>query len=182
MIEPFVEAPWLRIQFLLPDASPRRIQTRLPVLVTKFMVGRDLNQAEFFRTWRQQNFVLNEVSTIVQLAARLRGSLIHIARTVVFGGALRLHHGVDNHPDNFVLVSHLGDPRRDSQDYRPNNGESLEGCMSLVRVEVGSGRFGGKVRVVVRSDNINLARALCEAMATQLGESGVPQSGVGNPR
>jgi hypothetical protein len=190
MIEPFIEPPLMRIQFLLPDNSPRRIQTRLPVIVTKFMVGQDLNQMEFFRIWRQQNFVLNEVSTIVQFAARFRGSLINIARTVVFGGALRLHHGIDDNQDNLVLVSRLSQPSRENISVsKTGDGSSGPGYvdrpdsfMVLVRVEVGSGRFAGKARIVVRSDSNNLARALCEAIATQLGEAGMPQAGLGNGR
>lgn len=188
LLEPFAEPPWMRIQFLLPDNSPRRIQTRLPVVITKFMIGRELSQDEFFRIWRMQQFVLNEVSNIVPLAARLRGSPIHVARSLLFGGALRLHHGVDQNPENFVLVSQLPSAahpsHRDQQgagfSEAPRGGAfgafgseaARESALSLVRVEVGAGRFAGKARVVVRSDSHTLARALCDGIIMQLSEAG----------
>merc|ERR550525_273358 len=78
-------------------------------MLTKFMVGRDLSAQDFFQYWRHQNFVLNEVTSIVHLAARLRGQLVYVARSIVFGGALRMHHGIDTNPDNFVLVASLAD-------------------------------------------------------------------------
>ena len=52
LLEPFAEPPWLRLHFLLPDASPRRIQLKFPVILPKFMVGKDLSQQDFFRHWR----------------------------------------------------------------------------------------------------------------------------------
>ncbi|CAK9097428.1 unnamed protein product [Durusdinium trenchii] len=138
MLEPFGEPPWLRLQFLLPDASPRRIQLKFPIILPKFMVGRQLSQQDFFRYWRQQHFVLNEVTCVVHLAERLRGPMVNIARSIPFGGAFRLHHGVDSNADNFVLV--------------------------------GSGRFAGKARVVVRSSSHVVAKALCDCLVTQLAE------------
>ena len=61
----------MRVQFLLPDASSRRVQVKFPVALTKFMRGRELEQREFFHTWRQQHFVLNEVSSVVNLSPKL---------------------------------------------------------------------------------------------------------------
>eukprot|EP00928_Gymnodinium_smaydae_P094588 TRINITY_DN7965_c0_g1_i1.p1 TRINITY_DN7965_c0_g1~~TRINITY_DN7965_c0_g1_i1.p1 ORF type:complete len:739 (+),score=174.46 TRINITY_DN7965_c0_g1_i1:147-2363(+) len=203
LADAFAEPPVLRVQFLLPDASPRRIQIRFPVLVTKFMVGRELSQSEFFRFWRLQNFVLNEVTNIVHLAARFRGALVQVARCLVFGGALRLLPGVDNNPDNFVLVGRLaegapglstsapGERNGAAGHYRggggsgmsldPLSGEASSGMaesgLSLIRVELGSGRYAGKVRVVVRSDSQALSRALCDSIVIQLGEVGAQASG-----
>ncbi|CAE7456153.1 ap2a1-1 [Symbiodinium natans] len=149
--EPFAEPPWLRLQFLLPDASPRRIQLKFPIILPKFMVGRDLSPQEFFHHWRLQHFVLNEVTSIVHLSERLRGPLVNIARCIVFGGAFRLHHGIDSNADNFVLVSTLSDPavaaRMDARGLDPLAAPDREGGLSLMRVEVGSGRFTGKARV-----------------------------------
>eukprot|EP00930_Biecheleria_cincta_P093543 TRINITY_DN8396_c0_g1_i2.p1 TRINITY_DN8396_c0_g1~~TRINITY_DN8396_c0_g1_i2.p1 ORF type:complete len:676 (+),score=128.08 TRINITY_DN8396_c0_g1_i2:46-2028(+) len=186
MLEPFVEAPWLRLQFLLPDASPRRIQMKLPIVLPKFMVGRDLTQQDFFRYWRLQHFVLNEVTSIVHLSAHLRGPLVQIARSIVFGGSLRLHHSVDSNPDNFVLVSQLAPPSgaqgRGSEVL--SLGDDNEGGLSLIRVEVGSGRFTGKSRIVVRSSNHIAAKALLDCLVTQLGEpgAGVPPASVSSAR
>ncbi|CAJ1452027.1 unnamed protein product [Effrenium voratum] len=137
------------------------------------MVGKDLSQQDFFRFWRQQNFILSEVTSVVHLAERLRGPLVNIARCIVFGGAFRLHHGVDSNADNFVLVSMLGDGA--NHDFRGDglpSGHDKDGGLSLMRVEVGSGRFTGKARVVVRSSNHIVAKALCDCLVTQLAEPG----------
>jgi len=155
--EPFVEPPLLRIQYLLPDASPRQVQMKFPVVIIKFMQGVDLRQEEFFRVWRSQRFVLNEVTSVVNLTPRLRAALVHIQRSLVFGGALRLHFGFDPNPDNFVLAGRLAQDNRDGED-----------GVALVRVEVGSGRFAGKARVVVRSSDHAIARGLCECIVLQL--------------
>lgn len=183
--EPFCHPPWLRIQFLLPDSTPRRIQMKLPVVMTKFMVGREMTAQEFFQCWRQQHFVLNEVTAIVHLAARLmRQQLVHVARAIVFGGSLRMHHGVDNNPDNFVLVGQLSEQRRPAdKDFDTERsrdtfgyGSDRENGLSLVRVEIGSGRFAGKARVVTRSSDPIIARALCDGIVEQLSEPNGPQS------
>lgn len=188
-IEAFVEPVWLRIQFLLPDTSPRRVQLKFPLVITKFMIGRELSPQEFFQNWRQQHFVLNEVTSIVHLAARLRGQLVHVARSIVFGGALRLHHSVDTNPENFVLVSQLapaapgqgaagrGSPDRGGRGLDVlSMGEDRESGLSLIRVEVGSGRFTGKARVVVRSSEHTVAQALCDVIVNQLSEANAPPS------
>jgi len=200
-LEPFAEPVWLRVQFLLPDTSPRRIQLRFPVILPKFMVGRELSTADFFRHWRQQSFVLNETMSVVHLAGRLRGQLAQVAKSVLLGGALRLHHKVDDNPDNFVLVSQLSEPvsstsgagqgfnnlGSDRFDERPGGGldpssfglggGDAEASLSLIRIEVGSGRFAGKVRIVVRSGHPTVARALCDCLVLQLAEASSPQSG-----
>jgi len=201
-LEPFAEPVWLRVQFLLPDTSPRRIQLRFPVVLSKFMVGRELSTTDFFRHWRQQNFVLNETMSVVHLAGRLRGQLAQIAKSVVLGGVLRLHHKVDDNPDNFVLVSQLSEPvspasgqggqgfnsrGSDRFDDRAGGGHDAssfglgggdaETSLSLIRVEVGSGRFAGKVRIVVRSGHPTAARALCDCLVLQLAEASSVQSG-----
>lgn len=182
--EPFLEPPWLRVQLLLPDASPRRLQIKFPVVLTKFMAGRELATQDFFRYWRHQRFVLNEATGIVHLAERLRGALVHVARSIVFGGALRLHHGVDTSPDNLVLATQLADQGSAATDRDGDRtldglglGPDHEGGLSLVRVEVGSGRFTGKVRIVVRSSDHTVARALCDGIAMQLAEANAPQTG-----
>lgn len=181
--EPFIEPPILRMQFLLPDTSPRTCQLKLPVVLTKFMVGREMGPQDYFQKWRQQHFVLNEATSIVHLASRYRGSLVHIARSIVFGGGLRMHHGVDSNPDNFVLVGQLCDSGRAGGDFEAERshgafggGPDRENGLSLVRVEVGSGRFVGKARVVVRSSDHVVARALCDGIVAQLAEANAPQS------
>jgi len=174
-MEPFAEAPVMRVQFLLADTSPRRIQMKLPVVLTKFMRGCEVSQQEFFRIWRTQRFQLNEVTAVVNLAARLRSALVHIARSLVFGGALRLLPGVDQNPDNFVLVGQLNE--RLGSDLPPDVAGVLTGShgdresgLSLVRVEVGTGRFLGKARIVVRSSDSTVARGVCECIMVQLSE------------
>lgn len=156
-VQPFVDPPLMRIQYLLPDACPRRIQLKFPVVITKFMQGLDMKQDEFFHLWRSQRFVLNEVTSVVNLATRLRTALVHVQRSLIFGGALRLLYGFDPNPDNFVLVSQLAD-----------QGGSRESGLTLIRVEVGSARFNGKARIVVRASDHAISRAVCESIVLQL--------------
>mmetsp|Transcript_109190 Transcript_109190/g.216802 ORF Transcript_109190/g.216802 Transcript_109190/m.216802 type:complete len:677 (-) Transcript_109190:151-2181(-) len=193
-LEPFAEHVILRVQFLLPDTSPRRIQLRFPIILPKFMAGRELSTADFFSYWRQQDFVLNEAMSVVHLAGRLHGQLAQIAKSVQLGGALRLHHKVDDNPDNFVLVSqlpaagsavsgggqnfnNLGGDRFDDRVGGGLDASNAEKSLSLIRIEVGSGRFAGKVRIHVRSGHPLIARALCDCLMLQLAESSSPQSG-----
>jgi len=195
-LAPFVDPPTLRIQFLLPDTSPRRIQMKFPVVLTKFMVGRDLSSQDFFQTWRIQKFVLNEVTSVVHLATRLQGALVNIARSIVFGGALQLLHGLDQNPDNFVLAGQFAHrptsvPDRStafsftetslSDDTFGVSGSQDRG-LSLVRVEVGSGRFSGKVRVAVRSSDRLVAQAICNCIVLQLAEPHEPHTHSGVAR
>merc|ERR1711865_631214 len=155
--QPFVEPPLMRIQYLLPDACPRRVQIKFPVVITKFMAGLELRAEEFFHLWRSQKFVLNEVTSVVNLATRLRTALVHVQRSIGFGGALRLHYGFDPNPDNFVLVSQLAD-----------QGGDRESGMALIRCEVGRNRFNGKARIVVRASDHAISGAVCEAIVLQL--------------
>lgn len=163
-LEPFVDPPAMRISFLLPDTSPRRIQLRLPVLLTKFMEGWEVSSQEFFRLWRDQVFVVNEVTGVVNLAQRFQGSLVHIARCICFGKALKLHHGFDSNPENFVLVGRMKARRPESDGVAL----SSESGLALVRVEIGAGRFAGKARIVVRSQMHSVAKALVNSITVQI--------------
>eukprot|EP00929_Paragymnodinium_shiwhaense_P057017 TRINITY_DN28536_c0_g1_i1.p1 TRINITY_DN28536_c0_g1~~TRINITY_DN28536_c0_g1_i1.p1 ORF type:complete len:652 (-),score=189.54 TRINITY_DN28536_c0_g1_i1:118-2073(-) len=176
--EPFVEAPWLRIQYLLPDASPRRHQIRFPVVLSKFMVGRDLSSSDFFSYWRQQNFVLNEATSVVHLDTGYRRMSALVGKTVVLGGSLRLQHGIDSNPDNFVLVGQLvdqqlappgGQGHRDNGYYPTASPPSGDRGLVLLRVEIGTGKFEGKARVVARSADAKVAKAICETVAGEVG-------------
>lgn len=171
LLDPFLEMPWLRVSFLLPDSSPRRVQTRLPVTLTKFMTGRELSAQEFFGLWRRSSFALGEASSTAQLAARLRGvPLAHVARCAALGGALRLHHDIDASPCDLVFVAQIAD--------RAMAGDGADAeDLCLVRIEVGSGRHAGRARVAVRSTSRTAARAVCDAVLGQLAEAGVPAEG-----
>lgn len=158
-VRPFVDPPQMQVEFLLADACPRRIQLKFPVIITKFMQGIELRQDEFFHVWRSQRFVLNEVTSVVSLSFRLRTALVHIQRSLTFGGALRLHYGFDPSQENFVLVGQLAD-----------HGGDRENGVALIRVEVGTGRFDGKARVVVRASDHAISRAVCEAIVLQLAQ------------
>ncbi|CAK0792698.1 unnamed protein product [Prorocentrum cordatum] len=162
--------PWLRVAFLLPDSSPRRVQTRLPVTLAKFLAGRELSSQEFFALWRRSSFALGEASCTAQLAARLRGvPLAQVARCAALGGALRLHHdNVDAGPCSLAFASQIA---------AAGEGASPLEDACLVRVEVGSGRHAGSARVAVRSADHTAARALCDAVLGQLVEAGVPAGG-----
>lgn len=171
LLDPFLEMPWIRVFFLLPDSSPRKVQTRLPVTLTKFMTGRELSEQEFFGLWRRSSFSLGEASSTAQLAARLRSvPLAHVARCAALGGALRLHHDIDASPCNLVFASQIAGKAT------AGDGADAED-LCLVRVEVGSGRHAGRARVAVRSADRTAARAVCDAVLGQLAEAGVPASG-----
>lgn len=160
---PFCEPPWLRLQYILADASPWRGQMRFPIVLPKFMTGLELTPSQFFADWRRQDFALSESTGLVVLSAGLQGNLLQIARLLTFGGALRLHRGVDPSPDGLVLVGQLA--AQEAAD------------VVLLRVEIGSGRFAGKARVSARSAGATAARAVRDAVVSQLAEvAGGPQA------
>lgn len=165
--EPFVSPPTLRVQFLTADASPRALELRFPVVLTKFCSARELTQPEFFRIWKSQGFILNEVTSVVNLAPRLKGASVQVARSLAFGDALRLHHGFDSNPDNFVLATDFRG-RRTGETSVARGPSAEDDHLALVRVEVGEGRFKGKARISIRASERLLARALCECIEVQL--------------
>lgn len=172
LLAPFMEMPLLRASFLLPDSSTRRVQTRLPVALTKFMVGRELSAQELFGLWRRQAFSLAEAANTVQLGAHLQGAhLAHVAKCASLGGTLRLHHDIDANPCNLVFVAQIVADRVS----RSSVEDAEDLC--IIRVEVGSGRSAGRARVAVRSSDRAAARAVCEVVVGQLAEAGVPSSG-----
>merc|ERR1712070_1202014 len=129
--------------FLLPDNSPRRIQVKVPIILPKFMEGREMAPADFFRIWQEQPFMLSEATTTANISRSFGTSpLVFMARCAQFGRAMKMHVGFDSNPDNMVLVG------------RVNGGDaSVEGALCLARLEIGSGSYVGKVRVSVRSEN-----------------------------
>ncbi len=156
---PFMDCPKLVVSFLLPDNTPRSIPLRLPVTINKFMQGRDLSSDEFFSNWRQQLFLLNESSSVVNVCM----NLAQIARASQLGGALSLHHQIDQVPDNLVLV---GQFPSDSQD--GIRCATIPEALVLVRIEVGSGTNSGKARIAVRSNDSVVADSVRCCLASQL--------------
>ncbi|CAK0893064.1 unnamed protein product [Prorocentrum cordatum] len=77
---PFCEPPWLRLRYILADASPWRGQMRFPIVLPKFMTGLELTPSQFFADWRRQDFALSESTGLVVLSGRLQGSPLQIAR------------------------------------------------------------------------------------------------------
>ena len=159
----FIESPKLTVSFLLPDNTPRTVPLRLPVAVNKFMQGRELRVEEFFSNWRQQLFLLNESSGVVNVAM----NLAQIARTCQLGGALHLHHQVDEVPDNLVLVGQFPSDSPDGI-----RCATIPEALVLVRVEVGTGVNGGKTRIAVRSNDGLVAEAVKVCLANQLSAAG----------
>lgn len=151
----------------MADAGPRAMELRVPVVLTKFCAAHELSQSEFFSIWKSQSFVLNEVTRVVGLAPRLKGGLVQVARSLVFGDALRLHHGFDSNPDNFVLATSFREKRTGETPMALGPSTAHEN-LALVRVEVGAGRFKGKARISVRAGENLLATALCDCIAVQL--------------
>ena len=155
----FVQPPRLTVSFLLPDNTPRSIALKLPITIGKFMQGRDLSVDEFFSNWRMQLFLLNESSAVVNVSM----NLAQIARASCLGGALSLHHQVDDVPDNLVLVGQF--PSDSTDGIRC---ATIPEALVLVRIEVGTGINIGKARVAVRSNDSTVAEAVRESIVSQV--------------
>ncbi|CEM32104.1 unnamed protein product [Vitrella brassicaformis CCMP3155] len=160
---PFQGSPLMEIQFLLPDNTPRTLHLKLPVVVSKFMERRTFSAQDFFSLWRNESFILHEVTSIVDLAHRLRGSLIHLARCVQLGGALELLTGLDANPDNLVLAGVFASRESGVEHVKPAFAPSVV----LTRIELGTGRHRGKIRIAVRSDSHLLAQAVRQLIILQ---------------
>ena len=157
---PFVNAPQLVVSFLLPDNTPRTIPLRFPITINKFMQPRDISTDEFFSNWRQQLFLLNESSAVVNVAM----NLAQIARVSQLGNSLKLHHQLDEVPDNLVLVGQF--PSDSPEGIRC---ATIPEALVLLRIEVGTGANGGKARIAVRSNDALVAEAVRVCLASQLG-------------
>ena len=155
----FCDSPGLVVSFLLPDNTPRTVALKLPVTLNKFMQGRDLTRDEFFSNWRQQGFMLSEASCVIHVAM----NLAQIARTSQLGGALTLHHQVDDVSDNLVLV---GQFPSDSED--GIRCATIPEALVLCRIEVGSGSNLGQARIAVRSNDPAVAEAVRVCLSNQL--------------
>eukprot|EP00922_Rhytidocystis_sp_ex-Travisia-forbesii_P035569 GHVS01052799.1.p1 GENE.GHVS01052799.1~~GHVS01052799.1.p1 ORF type:complete len:616 (+),score=157.35 GHVS01052799.1:144-1991(+) len=162
---PFDEPPVMRLQFLLPDNSPRVLQLRLPVVVSKFMESCELTVDQFMKLWTNEFFVLKEVSSVCNLNPRLVSHLVDIARCAQLGSALEMNHKVDPNPQNLVLMGQ----------FPPSNSDrDMPVSVVLVRLEVGTGRYLGKARLAVRSDSHVLARAIRNLIVNQIGLPSLP--------
>lgn len=155
----FSDSPGLAVSFLLPDNTPRTVALKLPVTLNKFMQGRDLTRDEFFSNWRQQGFMLSEASCVIHVAM----NLVQIARTSQLGGALTLHHQVDDVSDNLVLA---GQFPSDSED--GIRCATIPEALVLCRIEVGSGSNLGQARIAVRSNDPAVADAVRLCLSNQL--------------
>jgi hypothetical protein len=158
---PFADSPKLTVSFLLPDNTPKTIPLRLPVTIGKFMQGRELTRDEFFSNWRQQIFVLSESSSVVNVVM----NLAQIARIATLGGALTLHHQIDEVADNLVLVGHFPSDSLDGI-----RCATVPEALVLVRIEVGAGSHVGRARVAVRSNDPLVAEAVRQCLAHQMGK------------
>jgi hypothetical protein len=156
---PFIESPKIIVSFLLPDNTPRMIPLKLPLVISKFIQGRELNVDAFFSNWRNQLFLINESSSVVNVEM----NLAQIARACCLGGALTLHHQIDENPDNIILVGQF--PSDSSDGIRC---ATIPEAIVLVRAEVGTGSNVGKVRVATRSNDPTVAEAVCDCIVQQL--------------
>lgn len=160
---PFTAPPKLTVSFLLPDNTPRLIPLRIPVTIAKFMQGKsEMSSEEFFSNWRQQLFLLNESSAVVNVIM----NLAQIARVATLGTALSLHHQIDEQPDNLVLVGQFPSDSVDGI-----RCATIPEALALVRIEVGTGQFAGKARIAVRSNDPTVANALKDCLVEQLNKT-----------
>jgi len=155
----FIDSPKLTVSFLLPDNTPRNIPLRLPVTIGKFMQERKVSIDEFFSNWRMQIAMLNESSAVVNVSM----NLAQIARASCLGGALALHHQIDDVPDNLVLV---GQFPSDSED--GIRCATIPEAIAMVRIEVGTGDNMGKARVAVRSNDATVAESVRHCIVDQI--------------
>ncbi|CAD7922493.1 unnamed protein product [Amoebophrya sp. A120] len=155
-VGPYLEAPILRLSFLLSDNSPRRIQVRLPLSIDKFLDPLELSAMDFFGVWRDHDYTVNEECAVVDIAAKFQesSSLAPLAKAVCLGDVLKLLPGVDSNPDNLVLAAKF------SSDTVLN--------LLVCRVEIGSGAFRGKARVACRSNNSKLSKAVCTLLQNKI--------------
>eukprot|EP00916_Digyalum_oweni_P024711 GHVL01040858.1.p1 GENE.GHVL01040858.1~~GHVL01040858.1.p1 ORF type:complete len:646 (+),score=107.32 GHVL01040858.1:243-2180(+) len=158
-VEAYEDCPMMELKFLLPDNSPRIVQLRLPVVVTKFMEAREIGAEDFFTLWNNEVFSISETACVTNLAKRFCGSLVHIAKCLQLGGALAVLCGVDASPSNFVVCGQF--PKHDAD-------PSIPISVVLARLEVGSGQYTGQARLAVRSDSQVLASAIRLLIATQV--------------
>ena len=159
---PFTAAPALNLKYLLPDNTPRQVTATLPVVITKFMGGRDLpgGAAEFFRLWKDRNFQLSETSAVVVLSPRLSSSVVSLVRACTCGGALTLHHGVGDE-GSLVLVGQF--PSDSPEGVKC---ATVPEALVLVRLELAPDQ--PKARLQVRSDYPQVASAVKEVLLTLL--------------
>jgi hypothetical protein len=161
---PFQTAPNLFLKYLLPDNTPRQVSLTLPVVITKFMLARELGggAGEFFRLWRDRRFQLSESSAVVVLSSRLATSMVGLVRACSCGNALALHHGVGDE-GSLVLVGQF--PADSPEGVKC---ATVPEALVLVRVELGPSQPESKVRVQVRSDYPLVAQAVKEVLVTLL--------------
>ena len=126
------------------------------------MQPREVLVEEFFSNWRQQLFLLNESSCVVNVIM----NLAQIARTSQLGGALKLHHQVDEVPDNLVLVGQFPSDSPDGI-----RCATIPEALVLVRIEVGAGVNSGKTRIAVRSNDAAVAESVKTCLSNQLSAS-----------
>eukprot|EP01056_Protomagalhaensia_sp_Gyna25_P001226 Protomagalhaensia_sp_Gyna_25__1225@NODE_160_length_4733_cov_8_648487_g125_i0_p1_GENE_NODE_160_length_4733_cov_8_648487_g125_i0NODE_160_length_4733_cov_8_648487_g125_i0_p1_ORF_typecomplete_len1005_score149_40Alpha_adaptin_C/PF02296_16/1_2e07ATG16/PF08614_11/3_9e03ATG16/PF08614_11/1_6e06ATG16/PF08614_11/81AAA_13/PF13166_6/1_1e03AAA_13/PF13166_6/0_00095Alpha_adaptinC2/PF02883_20/0_0069TMCO5/PF14992_6/0_021ERM/PF00769_19/0_12Leu_zip/PF15294_6/0_21Myosin_tail_1/PF01576_19/0_25Phage_HK97_TLTM/PF06120_ len=146
-LAPYTFIPMMVVKFLLPDATPRLLNLPLPFPVTKFLSPLRLGSVEFFKRWKNYQFVASEVSSVFMLWPALLSPLSNLIKLIQLEGSLELHLGLDSDPNNLILAG----------TYPPPGNPSIPLSTVLVRFEVGSGRSVGKGRVAVRSDSPELA-------------------------
>eukprot|EP01054_Gregarina_sp_Poly1_P009513 Gregarina_sp_Poly_1__9512@NODE_598_length_7261_cov_191_713789_g415_i1_p1_GENE_NODE_598_length_7261_cov_191_713789_g415_i1NODE_598_length_7261_cov_191_713789_g415_i1_p1_ORF_typecomplete_len1023_score168_26Alpha_adaptin_C/PF02296_16/6_8e09HOOK/PF05622_12/3_5e02HOOK/PF05622_12/4e05ATG16/PF08614_11/2_3e03ATG16/PF08614_11/0_0028ATG16/PF08614_11/0_64Yuri_gagarin/PF15934_5/0_91Yuri_gagarin/PF15934_5/61UPF0242/PF06785_11/0_0064Alpha_adaptinC2/PF02883_20/0_028Filament/PF00038_21/54Filament/PF00038_21/0_0 len=144
---PYTCVPLLTVKFLLPDATPRLLNLQLPFPITKFLTPLRLTPVDFFKRWKSYRFVASEVSSIFEIRESLLSPLSNLVQQLQLEGSLELHFGLDSDPNNLILAG----------TFPPPGNPSISLSTVLIRFEVGSGRYLGKGRVAVRSDNSELA-------------------------
>ena len=159
VVKAFIGPVTAQIQFLLPDNSPRSLQLRIPIVLSKFMQARDLTVDQFFSNWRAQKFQLNEAAAVVNCGE----SAARATRVAMLGGALKLNPQVDESPDNLVLQGKF--PADTADGLRC---ATIPEALVLVRVELGTGLHAGRARIAVRSDDETVAEAVKSILVDQL--------------
>ena len=153
----FTENPVLRLNFLLSDNTPRRVQVRLPVTVSKFVDPVEFLPVDFFKLWRDNGYQSNEECQVADIDRKFKGAggQLQLAKAVCLGDVLKLCPGIDSNPDNLILCGRIRNERSHH--------------LLLARVEIGSGVFKGKVRIACRSSSGALAKSVAASLMGVVG-------------
>ncbi|KAF8822107.1 adaptin c-terminal domain-containing protein [Cardiosporidium cionae] len=163
-VEPFEEIPILRLQYLLPDATPYKLDLYLPIVVSKFLSPLVVNRKQFLSFWNSQGFIHQSVEDRIFLNPLFDCIIGDIAEAADLGGRLAICPSVDPKAENIILFGSFPFLNREK------SSNSIIPSHVAIRIETGSGRFRGKARLTIRSENRKLSVGLRKILQLVLGD------------
>jgi len=168
---PFELGPKVELSYLLPDDLCQKVCLRLPLAITRFMSGVNLEAGRFIELWESAQFAHTEVAVVCNISPALlqgMGASYSMSRYLELGGALCCLPCLDECTRSIALAS----------SYPQHFGISKE---VLVRVELG-GPGGPTIarpysepplcRISVRSASHLVNKALLNVMCELLCDAG----------